>query len=250
MVRDRPPARYQAPDVPPFAVNVDLVVLTLREGVFSVAVVERGVAPHKGKLALPGGFVRLDEDLAQAAQRELAEETGLTAGAAQLEQLGAYGAPRRDPRMRVVTVAFLALAPELPELRAGTDAAGARFLPVADALADPRRLAFDHHRILGDGVERARRLLEETPAAMAFCTPPFTLAVLRKVYEAVWGVGRLDAANFRRKVLSIPGFVVEEGAHATPGRGRPAALYRPGPATALRPALLGPARFARPSSRR
>ena len=250
MVRARPSARYQPFDVPPFAVNVDLVVLTLREGVFSVAVVQRGVAPHRGKLALPGGFVRLDEDLGEAAQRELAEETGLTAGSAQLEQLGAYGAPRRDPRMRVVTVAFLALAPDLPELRAGTDAAGARFLPVADALADPRRLAFDHHRILGDGVERARRLLEETPAAMAFCTPPFTLAVLRKVYEAVWGVGRLDAANFRRKVLSIPGFVVEEGAHATPARGRPAALYRPGPATALRPALLGPARFARPSSRR
>lgn len=115
----------------------------------------RGTPPYEGRLALPGGFVHIDEDIAAAAARELQEETGLSLDAVHLEQLATYGEPRRDPRMRVVSVAHLALAPELPSPVAGTDAADALWRPVADLLESPRRLAFDHAQILRDGVDRA-----------------------------------------------------------------------------------------------
>ena len=103
---------YDAREFPPFAVTVDLVVLTIREGSLHVLLVERGEEPFRGRWALPGGFVRPGEDLTRAAHRELAEETGLAG--IHVEQLGSYGDPDRDPRMRVVSVAHLALAPDLP----------------------------------------------------------------------------------------------------------------------------------------
>src|SRR5882762_3698172 len=113
------------------AVTVDLVVLTIRDDALCALAVRRGEPPYKGRWALPGGFVRPDEDLPAAAERELAEETAVSA---YLEQLATYGAPRRDPRMRVVTVAYLALAPSLPVPQAGTDAADARWMPIEDLL--------------------------------------------------------------------------------------------------------------------
>ena len=223
---------YDPTAFPPAAVTVDLVVLTLRRGELHVLLVERGEEPFRGHLALPGGFVRPGETLDAAAARELAEETGLHDVPGHLEQLHSYGDPARDPRMRVVSVAYLALAPDLPEPAAGTDAADARWVPVARASGE--RLAFDHRAILADGVERARAKLEYTSLATAFCPPEFTVADLRAVYEAVWGAA-LDPRNFHRKVTSTPGLLVDTGRTRTEGRGRPATVYRAGDARALQP---------------
>lgn len=237
---------YDPRKYPPVAVTVDLVVLTIHDDDLAVLLVKRGEAPFAGAHALPGGFVRPHEGLGQAAARELAEETGLAAGSVHLEQLASYGDPRRDPRMRVVTVAYLAFAPGMPAPRAGTDAAEASWVPVRDIGSAGRAgLAFDHQRILADGVERARAKLEYTALAAAFCPPEFTIAQLRRVYEIVWGAA-LDPRNFHRKVTGTPGFVIAAGAATAGERGRPAQLYRAGPAAQLYPPMLrnGPATSA------
>ena len=220
---------------PPFAVTADLVVLTLTGDELCALVVRRGVEPFLGGWALPGGFVRADEDLEDAARRELAEETGLAPGTVHIEQLAGYGAPDRDPRMRVVTVAYLALAPDLPVPRAGTDAAEARWAPVRELAGE--RLAFDHDRILADGLERARAKLEYSPLATAFCPPEFTVAELRRVYELVWDT-RLDPRNFHRKVTGADGLLEPTGRTTTRDGGRPAQLYRRGKAELLYPPML------------
>ena len=224
---------------PPVAVTVDLVVFTIRHDTLSVLLVRRGEPPHRGRWALPGGFVRPDEGLEAAALRELAEETRLTGSEVHVEQLGTYGDPGRDPRMRVVTVAYLALAPELPAPHAGTDAADARWLPVENVTEERNRLAFDHRYVLLDGLERARAKLEYTPLASAFCPAEFTVAELRHVYEIVWGT-ELDPRNFHRKVTKTPGFLDPTGATTTRDGGRPAQLYRRGSVELLHPPLLRP----------
>jgi 8-oxo-dGTP diphosphatase len=183
--------------------------------------------------------VQPDEDLDAAARRELAEETGVSLSALHLEQLRAYGAPERDPRMRVVSIAHLALMPDLPRPGAGTDADDARFWPVDDlASADGPALAFDHDQIVADGVERARSMLETTSIATSFVEAPFTIADLRRVYECVWGTA-LHPANFRRKVLAAPDLVAPTGEERSTGRGW-TALYRAGTARSLRPPMLRP----------
>ncbi|OKJ61918.1 DNA hydrolase [Streptomyces sp. CB02009] len=276
---------YDPSAFPPFAVTVDLVVLTVRRHALCTLVVRRGEEPYRGRWALPGGFVREDEDLSGAAARELVEETGLCAhdpaapppvpsNGAHLEQLATYGAPDRDPRMRVVSVAHLALAPDLPAPRAGGDANSARWAPVEELLGEdvlagtaeagtalgaggaegsgdeaggggdgkeggPVALAFDHARILADGVERARSKIEYSSLATAFCPPEFTVGELRRVYEAVWGVA-LDPRNFHRKVTGTPGFLVPAGGTTTRQGGRPAQLFRAGGATLLNPPMLRP----------
>jgi 8-oxo-dGTP diphosphatase len=235
---------YDPSAYPSVAVTVDVVALTIRDGALHVLLVERGEAPFAGRRALPGGFVGA-ETLDAAALRELAEETGLRPGEGaldrvHLEQLRSYGDPGRDPRMRVVSVAYLAFAPSLPDPRAGGDAAAAAWVPV-DA-AGP--LAFDHDAIVADGLDRARAKLEYTPLATAFVGPEFTVAELRAVYTAVWGE-ELHAGNFHRKVLSVPGFVEGTGGTTSHGgeRGGPRSkLYRAGDARLLHPALLRPAR--------
>jgi len=222
------------------AVTVDLVVLTVRHDELAVLVVKRGIAPHRGRWALPGGFVLDGEDLLEAAVRELAEETGVGTVAAHLEQLATYGSPRRDPRGRVVTVAYLALVPDLPSPSAGSDAADARWRAAGPLLGKASPLAFDHHRILEDGAERARAKLEYTPLATAFCQEELTVAELRHVYEVVWGT-TLDPRNFHRKVTSTPGFLQATGRETTRNGGRPAKTYRRGAAQLLHPAMLRPA---------
>jgi len=222
---------------PSVAVTVDLVVLTVRDDQLHALTVRRGEAPYKGRWALPGGFLRPDEDLAAAAARELREETGLSRDHVHLEQLRSYGDPARDPRMRTVTVAHLALAADLPAPTAGTDAADARWQPVATLLERRGALAFDHATILRDGVERARAKLEYTPLAAAFCPAEFTISELRRVYEVVWGMA-LDPRNFHRKVTKTDGFVEPTGRTTTRDGGRPARLYRVGTNTQLHPPLL------------
>jgi 8-oxo-dGTP diphosphatase len=140
----------------------------------------------------------------------------------------------------VISVAYLALAPDLAAPTAGSDAAASSWRPVDDVLAAPSRLAFDHARILADAVERARSKLEYTPLASAFCANLFTIRDLRRVYEAVWGV-ELDPRNFHRKITTTPEFVVPTGEHSAGEGGRPAALFRRGGATLLHPAMLRPA---------
>ncbi|MFG1603606.1 NUDIX domain-containing protein [Actinoplanes sp. NPDC049265] len=233
-------AAYDPSAFTPVAVTVDVVALTIRAGRLCVLLVERGESPYAGWRALPGGFVR-EETLDAAALRELAEETGAAMPAAvHLEQLRTYGTPQRDPRMRVVSVAYLAFAPSLPDPRAGGDASGAFWVPVDEVT----ELAFDHAHILADALDRARSKLEYTPLATAFLPPEFTMTELRAVYAAVWGED-LHAGNFHRKVLSVPGFVESTGTTASRGgeRGGPKArLYRPGDAHLLHPALLRPTR--------
>jgi 8-oxo-dGTP diphosphatase len=223
-------------DFVPLGLAADLVILTVRDGALQVLLIRRGIAPYRGRWALPGGFVRPDEDLEQTARRELAEETGLSSDRIHLEQVATYGAPDRDPRGRVVSVAYLALVPDLPAPVAGTDAASASWVGVGEVLSDPGRLAFDHHRILSDGVERARAKLEYSPLAAAFCPPEFTISELRGVYEAVWGTP-LDPRNFHRKVTKTPDFVEPAGATTTRDGGRPAQLFRRGTATTLYPPM-------------
>jgi 8-oxo-dGTP diphosphatase len=230
-------ATYDPSGYPHVGVTVDAVLLTVRRGRFSVLLVRRARHPERGRWALPGGFVEAEEDLDDAARRELAEETGVSAlpPSMHLEQLRTYGTPGRDPRMRVISVAYVAFAPDVPAPTAGSDADLARFWPVSEL----PELAFDHARIIADGVERARAKIEYTPLAAAFLEEPFTLSELRAIYEEVWGLSQ-DPSNFRRKVLRLEGFVTPVGEIAPPRGaqgGRPAELYRRGPARQLWPPL-------------
>ncbi len=225
-------------------VTVEVVLLTIQEGELSVLLVDppgsaaRAVSPAQGAArALLGGHVGRDEGVDAAARRVLAEAAGtveLPCGT-HLEQLRTYGDPKRSPGARLVSVAYVAMVPELlaPET--------AIYWPATR----PPPLILDHLWILADAVERARAKLEYSPLATAFCREPFTLADLRRIYEAVWGVP-LDVPNFRRKVLSTPGLVEPVGRTAAPpGGGRPGALYRRGSAASLHPAMLRLGNLAR-----
>ena len=219
---------YDPSQFPAFAVTVDVVILTMSQGALHVLLVQRGEEPFEGLWAIPGGFKRPGETLDEAAKRELREETGVDA-ARLLAQFGAYGDPGRDPRMNVVTVGYLAVLRDVGEIAAGTDAADAALTPVSDVLNGKLQLAFDHAQLVRDAVDRVRVELEASGVATAFVGQTFTMAELRAVYEAIWGV-QLDAANFRRSILAEEGWVVPTGRRAQPGStgGRPAELYRAG----------------------
>lgn len=236
--------KKQQQKYPPFAFTADIVLLTIRRGKLCALLVQRGAHPEKGKWALPGGFVGINESAEQAAMRELAEETGVELSTAHIEQLKTYSTPNRDPRMRVVSTAFLALIPyaELPILKAGDDASQAHFFPVYDILEETDEnipLAFDHLSILSDGVDRIVNKLEYTNLAATFLEEPFTIADLRRVYEEVWNT-KIHAANFRRKILSADNVIKE-----VPGKGesvfeggRTAQLYKRGESTLMMPPIM------------
>jgi 8-oxo-dGTP diphosphatase len=222
------PAGYDPSQFPAFAVTVDVVILTMSEGKLHVLLVRRGEAPYEGMWAIPGGFKRPPETLDEAAKRELIEETGVDA-ASLLAQFGAYGDPGRDPRMNVVTVGYLAVIRDVGAIVPGSDAADAALVPASEVLNEKLELAFDHLRIVRDAIERVRVELEVSGIATAFVGTTFTMAELRAVYEAIWGV-QLDAANFRRTMVGEEGWVIPTGRRAQPGPagGRPAELYRAG----------------------
>lgn len=210
-------------EFPAFGVTADLVILTVRDGHLCVALVERREEPFKGQLALPGGFISrhgLDASLEQTALRELREETGIQPDEVHLEQLKTYWTRGRDPRQEVVTVAWLALGPIHADLQAGTDATTADWYTIDVALAT--QLAFDHNEILRDGVDRARAKLEYSDVAATFLPSRFTIADVRGVYEAIWGM-RLDPGNFQRKMTGVFNRVENTQDHSRPGR--PAALF-------------------------
>jgi 8-oxo-dGTP diphosphatase len=207
---------YQYPRA---ALTVDCVIFGFDEGDLKVLLIERGLEPFKGRWALPGGFVRVDETLDGAARRELQEEAGLTN--IFLEQLYTFGAVERDPRERVVSVAYYALV-KLSEhaAKAATDATNARWFAVSKV----PKLAFDHVDILETAVERLKGKVRYQPAGFELLPPKFTLSQLQHLYEAVLGMD-LDKRNFRKKVLSF-GVLVALKETQMLGRHRPAQLFR------------------------
>lgn len=215
------------------AVTVDIVIFTVVDCELKVLLVSRSEHPFKGCLALPGGFVRVGdaqadqgEDLDRAAERELAEETGLPRGAAFLEQLGAFGKAGRDPRMRVISVAYFALVrPTLvPLVRPGGDASAVQWVTVSDAL--DAALAFDHHEILSAALARLRREVDTGTIAFALVPEAFSIPELRVVHQVIKGAP-LDPGNFRKRFQRM----LEEGVLApAPGKrltaSKPAKVYR------------------------
>jgi len=185
-----------------------------------VLLVRRRYCPYEGCWAIPGGFVHMDESLDDAARRELEEETGLRD--VYLEQLYTFGAPARDPRTRVISVAYYALLPgDVEEPRGSDDAGEARWFAVTHL---PPNLAFDHATILDTALRRLRAKADYAGIAREFLPPRFTLRRLRRIYETVLG-RRLDRANFTRRILAEDD-IEETGEIDRSGAHRPAKLYR------------------------
>jgi 8-oxo-dGTP diphosphatase len=207
---------YQYPRA---ALTVDCVVFGFDEGELKVLLIERALEPFKGRWALPGGFVRVEETLDDAARRELAEEAGLKD--VFLEQLYTFGALGRDPRERVVSVAYYALVKlSAHDTKAATDAADARWFPISKV----PKLAFDHVDIFASALVRLRSKVRYQPIGFELLPPRFTLSQLQHLYEAVLET-QLDKRNFRKKVLSF-GLLVPLKETQMSGRHRPAQLFR------------------------
>lgn len=201
------------------AVSVDCAIFTILDDILMILLVERGVPPFEGQHALPGGFVGIDEDLPDAAQRELTEETGIEGF--YLEQLGAFGRPERDPRERVITVAYFAVvAGSRLEAEAGSDARAAGWFPAA---ALPT-LAFDHEEIVAHALATIRARLKESTLALQFLPPEFTLSELQHVHEVILGEP-VDKRNFRKWANSFE-YIEDTGRHQEGQPHRPAKLYR------------------------
>jgi 8-oxo-dGTP diphosphatase len=215
--------RKWAYDWPRPAVTVDVALFTvagaLQQLRLRVLLIQRGDEPHRGKWALPGGFVHADEDLPAAVARELVEETGIRE--VYLEQVGAVGTPGRDPRGHTVTVVWAGLVPgDRCELRASGDAALARWFDVAGL----PKLAFDHAQLLRLALEHLRRRIAEAPVCFELLPEEFTLSELQALVEAILG-RPVDRRNFRRKVQQL-GLVEEAPGVRSEGAHRPAQLYR------------------------
>ena len=210
------PYTYQHPHA---AVTVDITVFTVRNDELNVLLIKRADEPYQGEWALPGGFVHMDESLEQAAERELVEETGVSG--VYLEQLYSFGDPGRDPRERVVTIAYYALIPsDTVELRAATDAEGVAWFGV-DKLPD---LAFDHDDILEMAMERLAAKVEYSTIALQLMPKAFTLTELQHLYELATRQP-IDKRNFRKRILALD--VIEPtGEEKREGPHRPAKLYR------------------------
>ncbi len=198
--------------------TVDCVVFGLDDAALRVLLIERGVAPFEGKWALPGGFVRDNESVDAGARRELAEETGLKD--IFLEQLYTFGDVGRDPRERVVTVAYYALVHASSHVQGATDARRAAWFDVHDV----PKLAFDHAKILEVARERLRGKVRYQPIGFELLPEKFTLSQLQRVYELILE-RELDKRNFRKKVLSL-GFVRDIGETQRAVAHRAAKLYR------------------------
>jgi len=208
------PSQFDRPSV-----TVDVVIFTLREKTLHVLLIRRGAWPFAGQWAIPGGFVRMDESLEDAARRELREETGVDEG--RLEQLRSFGDVGRDPRMRIITVAYTALiSSEQVTLEASTDAADAKWFALDEI---PKPLAFDHDVILNVASSRLRERLQNSNIAQGLLPERFTLTQMQEVYEALLGRA-VDKRNFRKWVASLG--IVSEAEGRSTGRHRPAQLFQ------------------------
>jgi 8-oxo-dGTP diphosphatase len=201
------------------AVTADVVIFTIRDEQLKVLLIKRGGSPYKGKWALPGGFVQMDEALDEAAARELEEETGVKD--VYLEQLYTFGAPQRDPRERVVTVAYYALIPsDRISIRAASDAEAVGWF----GMDELPRLAFDHADILNMAHDRLVAKLDYSTIAFQFMPAEFTLSELQQVYETILQQD-MDKRNFRKWILALEQ-IEETGGEQRDGAHRPAKLYR------------------------
>jgi 8-oxo-dGTP diphosphatase len=199
-------------------VTVDIVIFTIQSDELKVLLIKRGIPPFKGQFALPGGFVHEDESLDKAAMRELREETGVSD--VYLEQLYSFGDPGRDPRERIVTVAYYALvSADRSQLAAGTDTTEAAWWRLSKLPA----LAFDHRKIVDYALERLRNKLEYTTVGFQLLPEKFSLTELQGVYEAILDK-KLDKRNFRRKIELLK--ILKPTAEYRRGGQRPARLYR------------------------
>ena len=199
-------------------VAVDIVLFTIHGGALRVLLVKRLAPPFRGAWSLPGGFVRRDESVDEAALRELQEETGIST--VYLEQLYTFGDLDRDPRGRVISVAYYAVV-DWGQFQVGarTRLASARWFPVNRL----PRLAFDHKRIMGYALERLRNKVNYTSVAFQLLPKTFAFSELQRAYEVIVGQ-RLDKRNFRKKMLQL-GILRDTGKRRTEGRQRPARLY-------------------------
>ncbi len=198
-------------------VTVDVVLLTIRDRRLRLLLIRRLAKPFEGRYALPGGFVREEESVDAAATRELREETGVEK--VYLEQLYTFGDPKRDPRGRVITVAYYALVPHTQVLRAGTDASDAAWFPVTELPP----LAFDHRKIVEYAHQRIRNKLDYTSVGFELLPDKFTLTELQSVHEAILGEA-LDKRNFRRKLIQKA--IVKPTRELQRTGRKPALLYR------------------------
>ncbi|HRQ38533.1 MAG TPA: NUDIX domain-containing protein [Chloroflexota bacterium] len=214
LVEQYDPSRYERPSV-----TVDVVVFSLVADDLKVLLVKRKTAPFAEMWAIPGAFVRLDESLAEAATRALAEETGVEE--VYTEQLYTFGDPDRDPRMRVITVTYFALVPyDAVRHAPGRETSETGWF----SMFDLPLLAFDHHEILEYALTRLRYKLEYTAVGFQLLPDIFTLTELQKAYEIILQE-KLDKRNFRRKILSAA-ILEETGQKRQEGEGRPAMLYK------------------------
>jgi 8-oxo-dGTP diphosphatase len=201
------------------AVTTDIVIFTIRQDELKVLLIKRALPPYKNEWALPGGFIKLDESLEEGARRELEEETGVRD--VYLEQLYTFGDPNRDPRERVITVAFYALVPTREiKIEAGSDAEGVSWF----GMKELPELAFDHRSILKMAHERLRAKLDYSTIAFQFMPRDFTLSELQHVYEVILRE-EIDKRNFRKRILGL-NLIKETGKDKRDGAHRPAKLYR------------------------
>lgn len=202
------------------SVTVDVAIFTLHNRELHALLVQRKHWPYEGRWALPGGFIKMDESLEQAARRELEEETGVRD--VYLEQLYTFGDPKRDPRVRVISVAYIALvSADKQILRVSDESTAVRWYPVRGL---PGPLAFDHDVILATALERLRSKLEYTTLAFQLLPEVFSILELKHIYEQILGEGELDKGNFYRKIRDAK--VLEDTGMRREGRGRPTTLYR------------------------
>ncbi len=208
-------SRYERPSV-----TVDVVIFTLYNRELHLLLVQRRRWPYDGYWALPGGFINMDESLEESARRELEEETGVRD--VYLEQLYTFGDPGRDPRTRVVSVAYFALVrADAHELRRSPEeTTDVRWFPVQEL---PQQLAFDHDKILHYALLRLRSKVEYTTLAFQLLPEVFSILELKDIYEQILGE-KLDKGNFYRKIREAD--VLEETELVREGRGRPTRLWR------------------------
>jgi len=199
------------------AVTTDMVIFSIKDNELNVLLIERILEPFKNKWALPGGFTEFDESLEKTAKRELEEETGVKD--VYLEQLYTFGDPKRDPRGRIITVAYMALInSEKVRVEASTDASDARWFP----LRSLPNLAFDHKKILDYATKRLRWKFEYTTMAFSLLPKKFTMTQLQDIYEVAYNK-KFDKRNFRKKVLSLD--ILKEEEIKTDVSHRPPQLY-------------------------